>query len=85
MIVKRLQLSETFGKIMVEVEAMESKLEKAALPQEESEQVFHRKEDLENHIEKLKVSFFLSVLIIFCEFQCRFLLNFRFIAFLVNF
>ena len=48
---------------------MESKLEKAALPQEESEQVFHRKEDLENHIEKLKVSFFLSVRIIFCEFQ----------------
>ena len=50
---------------------MESKLEKAALPQEESEQVFHRKEDLENHIEKLKVSCFLSELV-FMNFSAGF-------------
>ena len=56
MIVSRLQLSEAYGKIMVEAEDMENKLEKVILPQENLQQLFHSKEDLENHIEKLKVS-----------------------------
>lgn len=57
MIVQRLQLSETYGKIMSQVESMENKLAKAVLPQDQSQQVFHRKEELEQHIEQLKVIF----------------------------
>ena len=58
MIVKRLQLSEAFGKIMKDVECMEANLEKVALPQDNSQQLFHSQQDLENHIEGLKVSLF---------------------------
>ena len=55
MIVKRLQLSEAFGKIMKDVECMEANLEKVALPQDNSQQLFHSQQDLENHIGRLKV------------------------------
>ena len=55
MIVKRLQLSETYGNITVEVEALEVKMGKVAVPQDHVN-LFHRKEDLENHIENLKVN-----------------------------
>ena len=58
MIVKRLQLSEAFGKIIKDVESMEANLEKVALPQENSQQLFHSQQDLENHIEVLKVCLF---------------------------
>ena len=55
MIVKRLQLSEAFGKIMKDVESMESNLESVALPQDNPQQLFHSQQDLENHIQTLKV------------------------------
>ena len=55
MIVKRLQLSEAFGKIMKDVESMESSLESVALPQNNPQQLFHSQQDLENHIQTLKV------------------------------
>ena len=55
MIVKRLQLSEAFGKIMKDVECMEGNLEKVALPQDNPQQLFHSQQDLENHIGRLKV------------------------------
>merc|ERR1719510_1340139 len=55
MIVKRLQLSETYGNITVEVEALEVKMGKVVVPQDHVN-LFHRKEDLENHIENLKTS-----------------------------
>ena len=55
MIVKRLQLSEAFGKIMKDVESMESSLESVALPQDNPQQLFHSQQDLENHIQTLKV------------------------------
>ena len=58
MIVKRLQLSEAFGKIMKDVESMEANMEKVALPQDNPQQLFHSQQDLENHIERLKVSGF---------------------------
>ena len=64
MIVKRLQLSEAFGKIMKDVESMESNLESVALPQDNPQQLFHSQQDLENHIQTLKVRDYNSVYIL---------------------
>ena len=55
MIVQRLQLAETYGKIMENVQKLENNLQKSKLPHDE--EIFHRKEDLEQHIELLKVSY----------------------------
>ena len=55
MIVQRLQLAETYGKIMDNVHKLETNLQKSKLPHEQDE-IFHRKEDLQQHIENLKVS-----------------------------
>ena len=53
MIVQRLQLAETYGKIMENVQKLENNLQQSKLPHDE--EIFHRKEDLEQHIEILKV------------------------------
>ena len=58
MIVQRLQLSESFTKIMNEVKTFESGLKKATLPLESPEKLIHRKEDLESYIENLKVRYY---------------------------
>ena len=62
MIVQRLQLSETYGQIMDHVQKLETNLQKSKLPDEHEEQIFHRKEDLQQHIENLKVILFNATL-----------------------
>ena len=62
MIVQRLQLAETYGKIMDNVQKLEINLQKSKLPHEHEEQIFHRKEDLQQHIENLKVILFNATL-----------------------
>ena len=56
MIVKRLQLSETYNKVMEEVKTFESNLDRMTSGLKEPQQIFHCKEDLEKHIQSLKVS-----------------------------
>ena len=56
MIVKRLQLSELHNKIMEEVNTFEINLDRMTSDLNQPQQLFHCKEDLENHIQNLKVS-----------------------------
>ena len=60
MIVKRLQLSETYNKVMEEVKTFESNLDRMTSGLKEPQQIFHCKEDLEKHIQSLKVSTLLN-------------------------
>merc|ERR1711963_1122586 len=60
MIVKRLQLSETYNKVMEEVKTFESNLDRMTSGLKEPQQIFHCKEDLEKHIQSLKVSTILN-------------------------
>ena len=60
MIVKRLQLSETYNKVMDEVKTFESNLDRMTSGLKEPQQIFHCKEDLEKHIQSLKVSTLLN-------------------------
>ena len=56
MIVKRLQLSELHNKIMEEVNTFEINLDRMTSDLNQPQQLFHCKEDLEKHIQNLKVS-----------------------------
>ena len=56
MIVKRLQLSELHNKIMDEVNTFEINLDRMTSDLNQPQQLFHCKEDLEKHIQNLKVS-----------------------------
>ena len=56
MIVKRLQLSELHNKIMEEVNTFEINLDRMTSNLNQPQQLFHCKEDLEKHIQNLKVS-----------------------------
>ena len=58
MIVKRLQLSEAYNKIMEEVKTFETNLDHMTSGLNQPQQLFHCKEDLEKHIQSLKVSAF---------------------------
>ena len=56
MIIKRLELSEAYNKIMEEVKTFESNLDHLTSGLNKPQQLFHCKEDLEKHIQILKVS-----------------------------